>query len=168
MVISIMLVGNYCFAETKASPAKGAGSKIKTSNAKPFTLVIFWSEGCSTCAATMEFLRGVAPRFSSMTVKDYEVWNDRQNSQLMSRVARAYDFKLAGVPVTFIDKKGYTGFSRQNQQMLLDEMERCSVEDCADPLDVLAAAEGNTAPLSKQAEAIEGVCSISKSSEQCK
>jgi thiol-disulfide isomerase/thioredoxin len=176
MTISIMLFGTGCFAETKASRAnvkekssslEGGGNK-KPANAKSYTVVLFWTNGCSSCAAQKAFIREVAPHFPSMKVKDYEVWDNRQNSQLMSRVAKAYNLKLAGVPVTFIDKKGYTGFSDSNQQLLLAEMERCSVEDCADPLDVLAASEGNADHLSKRAVAIDGVCSESRGSEPCK
>ena len=176
MVISIALFGAGCFAETKAvsgnvrdkSSSTAGGDSKKRANEKPFAVILFWTDGCSSCAAQKAFLREVAPRFPSVTIKDYEVWNDQQNSALMTRVAKAYNFKLAGVPITFIDKKGYTGFSRENQQILLAEMERCSVEECADPLDVLAAAEGKTDPLSKQAGPVEGVCSVNKSSEFCR
>ena len=150
IVLSIMLVGDCSFAQsispsatdTEISQARTVEAEVKKPDAKPFTLVIFWSEGCSYCADEKAFLRKAAARFPAMTVLDYEVRNDQQNRWLMSRVAEAYGLRLEGVPVTFLDKKGYTGASPSIKKTLLSEIERCSVEGCVSPMDVMLSAKG--------------------------
>jgi thiol-disulfide isomerase/thioredoxin len=150
MVISITLAGDSCFAQSKSpsengteiSPAQTGGEEVKKPAAKPFTMVLFWGEGCSYCADEKAFLSKVASRFPAMTIIDYEVRNDQQNRWLMGRVAEAYGLKFDGVPVTFIDKKGYTGSSPSIKKTLLSEIERCSVEGCVNPFDVMLSAKG--------------------------
>jgi thiol-disulfide isomerase/thioredoxin len=174
--ISGIMFASGCFAADSSSSAsvrKGLSvqSQQKSAakiNAKPFTLVLFWSDGCPYCIEEKVFLAEIASRFPSMTVKDYEVWNDRQNLQLMDKVAKAYNLKLQGVPVTFIGKKGFSGFSSDMKQPLLDEMKRCSIEGCANPLDKVSGMDSGAKDKHiRQKGSDNSVCTVGSSDKGC-
>jgi hypothetical protein len=175
--IVVALAAAGCFAESisSAPPYKKINSEqskdisaVKT-KAKPFTLVLFWTDGCSSCAAAKKFIAEMASRFPSMTVKDYEVWDDPKNRTFMGQIAKAYHLKLEGVPVTFIGKKGFSGFSASIQQSLLSEIERCSIDGCADPRNRSTTYDKNDAEIQfSPASSGKGVCSAGIDDNECK
>jgi len=127
-------------AET-GSPAASSGSTIsqkKPSTAagslKPFTIVLFWGDGCPHCADEKDFLKELGKQYPSMSVKLYEVWYDRNNAALLNRLAGKYGLTPGGVPVTFIGSKAFVGFSNTMKNELLDLVKKCSGSGCPDPL----------------------------------
>ena len=116
-------------------PSKTASTMPNAS--KPFTLVLFWGEGCPHCAAEKDFLKEIAGQFPSMQVKLYEVWHDRNNAGMLNRLAEKFGLRPPGVPITFISDKAYAGFSNARKNELIDIMKKCADSGCPDPLDRL-------------------------------
>ncbi len=127
-------------AET-GSPAASSGSTISQKKPsttagllKPFTIVLFWGDGCPHCAVEKDFLKEIGKQYPSMRVKLYEVWYDRNNAALLSRLAGKYGLTPGGVPVTFIGSKSFVGFSSALKSELLELIKSCSASGCPDPL----------------------------------
>jgi hypothetical protein len=71
--------------------------------------------------------------YPGLTIKDYEVWYNKENASLLSEMVTAYGIKTSGVPVTFIDRVALIGFSRQNREEIQESFRKCSLIDCIDP-----------------------------------
>lgn len=73
-----------------------------------------------------------------MDIRSYEVWHDKTNAALLAAMSRAYHNSLSGVPMTFVDRKVFVGFTEQTGRQIASAVERCTANPCADPLDILS------------------------------
>lgn len=103
-----------------------------------FTVYFFWGEGCPHCVEEKPFLEALQQRHLGMDIRSYEVWHDKQNAALLADLFRAYQNSLSGVPMTFVDRKVFVGFTEQTGRQLASAVERCAGAPCVDPLDILA------------------------------
>jgi thiol-disulfide isomerase/thioredoxin len=100
---------------------------------KRIVIYLFWGKGCPHCAEEKIFLQGLKKAYTGLIIKDYEVWYNKENASLLSKMVTAYGLKTSGVPVTFIDRNAFIGFSRQNREEITDFLHRCSLTECVDP-----------------------------------
>ena len=84
------------------------------------TLYFFWGEGCPHCIAQKPFLEELQDRYPSIEVKEFEVYNDKENSELFTEVAEAYGFKPQGVPTTFVGDDYFAGYSKSIGEKIED------------------------------------------------
>lgn len=103
----------------------------------PFTVVLFWGDGCPHCAVEKNFLANIVGQFPAMKVQSYEVWYDRTNADTLNRLAQTYKMKSSGVPVTFIGNRYWIGFSDGIKSEILSAMKKCSLKGCSNPLNRL-------------------------------
>ena len=78
------------------------------------TVYLFRGDGCPHCAEVEEFFDELSKdeEYSKYYVlKDYEVWYDEDNNNLMAEVAKKLDTEASGVPFIVIGKKYYSGYS---------------------------------------------------------
>jgi glutaredoxin len=85
----------------------------------PGTLLLFHGEGCPHCAAERAWLEELALAYPQLRIKQYEVWNDQANRELLDRYATELGFEPAGVPVTIVGDQVWIGFS----QLIAAELE---------------------------------------------
>ena len=104
---------------------------------RSFVVYFFYGEGCPHCADEKPFLDGLRKRYPGIEIKSYEVWHDQKNAALMSDFARTYGVTAAGVPMTFIDRKAFVGFTAATASSLSEAAKRCSTEPCANPQDIV-------------------------------
>jgi thiol-disulfide isomerase/thioredoxin len=136
--------GAVPFPLEQRAPSPGRGKSIaKAADAassrspKRFTVYFFWGEGCPHCADEKPFLQELQQRFPCMDIRSYEVWHDKGNAALLADMSRAYQNKISGVPMTFLDRKVFVGFTERTGRQIASVIERCATEPCADPLDIL-------------------------------
>lgn len=110
-----------------ASPAK-----------KEFIVHFFWGSGCPHCKEEKAFLNEMKKIYSTMKVLDYEVWYDKENAALLSKMAKGYNIRAAGVPITFIGHNSVIGFSEHSKKELSEFFQECSVNQCANPSDIIS------------------------------
>ena len=72
-----------------------------------------------------------------MDVRDYEVWYNKKNAELLAGMLKAHGMQPSGVPVTFIDEQVITGFSTQSQDRIEALLRACGHSHCVDPADIL-------------------------------
>jgi thiol-disulfide isomerase/thioredoxin len=95
-------------------------------------VTLFWGEGCPHCEKEKEFLNGLARKHPGLTVKDYEVWRNKENAAIYQRVLQAAGIRQAGVPGTVVGASVFMGFNDQTHKDILASVERCIRVGCPD------------------------------------
>ena len=127
-------------------PQQAAASSAGRSDqsGKPFSLYLFWGKGCPHCEEELQFLRAANIEHPAMVIKEYEVWYNKQNAVLLADMLKAHAMQVSGVPITFIDGKGFAGFTRQSRQAIEAVIRKCSSGRCIDQGGRVAGGETST------------------------
>ncbi len=79
---------------------------------KQVTIYLFRGKGCGFCRAFLTFLNSIVDDYGKyFKVVSFEVWNDEENSALLSSVAAFLNKDLQGVPFIVIGDKVFDGYS---------------------------------------------------------
>ena len=80
---------------------------------------LFWGDGCPHCERLQEFLKEIEGEYGKYyTLKTYEVWHNKENSQLMTDVSSSLNKKVTGVPFYIIGETPLSGYgSSKNDQI---------------------------------------------------
>lgn len=108
--------------------------------ANPVELYFFEGQGCQHCAKMKSYLEGMKVDYPDLVVKDFEVYFNRENQDLLEKMASAYGVNADGVPVIFIGNEVIVG---ERYEKLKSALEKCSFEPCPSPAEKIASAEGN-------------------------
>ncbi len=129
-------------APSPPSSAEGerasSGGPKDSSASRGFTVYFFWGRGCPHCEEEKLFLGGMKKENPRLRIMDYEVWYDKKNAVLLEAMAKAYNIKASGVPVTFIDKTAFIGFSTHLREEMEEAFRKCLSAECVDPALVLS------------------------------
>jgi cytochrome c biogenesis protein CcdA/glutaredoxin len=106
-----------------AAPVASADGEVE--------LTLFWGDGCPHCAAEKEWLATASQAHPGLRVREYEVWYDEGNRELLEATAAEMGFEATGVPVTIVGERHWVGWS----DAIRDEVEA-----------VLGEGEGSGAP----------------------
>lgn len=112
--------------------AKDAASQPKHA-AKKVIVYFFWGKGCPHCEEEHLFLDELKRVHPSLEIRDYEVWNNKENAGLMAAMLQAQGVKSSGVPLTFVGDQLFSGFTEQIRLSLGKTIEKCSLVPCGDP-----------------------------------
>lgn len=97
MVLSFVFLQSTCYAKSKIN------------------VYLFRGEGCPHCEEAIEWFENVLANDEEYSkyyeLVKYEVWYDKDNSQLMSDVADELGTEASGVPFIVIGDKYFSGFS---------------------------------------------------------
>lgn len=74
------------------------------------TLYYFWGEGCPHCQQAKPFLEQLALKYPALTIKSWEVMENRDNIPILMEMAKKHDFKPTGVPIFIIGDRVISGF----------------------------------------------------------
>jgi cytochrome c biogenesis protein CcdA len=112
LIVAVLGVLVLTVTPAAATVAVRATSPAPTAEVTdPATLLLFHGEGCPRCAAEREYLVGLAERHPDLVIREYEVWNDVENQELLMQYAEDLEFEPAGVPVTIVGDQVWIGFS---------------------------------------------------------
>lgn len=79
---------------------------------KQVTIYLFRGKGCAFCRAFLTFLNSIVDDYGKyFKVVSFEVWNDSENSALLSSVAAFMNKELEGVPFIVIGDKVFDGYT---------------------------------------------------------
>lgn len=76
----------------------------------PVTLYLFYGDGCPHCAAEEAFFPSLKQEFPDLNIVRLEVWSDRKNADILSKVANEINITTSGVPVTVVGRQAVVGF----------------------------------------------------------
>ncbi|MCC6711081.1 MAG: hypothetical protein IT416_01885 [Candidatus Pacebacteria bacterium] len=96
------------------------------------TLHLFYGEGCPHCAKEKEFLVELVKDYPDLEIKQYEVYKNQNNSQLMYQTSLLLNTEVGGVPLTVIGDQytvGYaTGITDQKIRAILASYDQHQLE----------------------------------------
>ena len=105
------------------------------------TVVFFYGRGCPHCGKEKPFLETLELKYPQLKVHYYEIYYNKENSQLFQEMADAFETKIQGVPTTFIDDKIVVGFAEHMMPQLEATIVQCIEQGCSNPMDKLAKPE---------------------------
>lgn len=117
---------------------KAKYEKNKSVETEEIFVYFFWGRGCPHCEEEKLFLNEMTKKYPAMKIIDFEVWYNKQNAALLNRMAKAYNMKGSGVPVTFIGENAFIGFSKHSKEEIAESIHKCLSLKCIDPADVVS------------------------------
>lgn len=120
------------FAATRSSAAAEDAPQQGQHTVK---IYFFWGNGCPHCAHEKVFLDAINKRYPQIIIESYEVWQNPANARFFSRMTQSANIKSTGVPVTFIDRKVFVGFSDRERAEMEKTILSCLKQQCIDPAD---------------------------------
>jgi len=134
-------------------PAGPNRQKAGSGAPKAFAVYFFRGRGCPHCEKEKSFLRALQRELPAMTVKDYEVWYDKENAALLARLMKAHGLQVSGVPITFVDGHAFAGFSSQTRRAIEEAVRECGSRPCVDPMDAIGKGPAGTTASTAQESA---------------
>ena len=71
------------------------------------SLILFWGKGCPHCEKEKIFLNALQAKYSFLEVKEYEVWENKENQKLLEEISAKLNIKSTSLPITVIQNKHY-------------------------------------------------------------
>ncbi len=130
-LIILILIGIFY-----ANSIKGE-SNITPSGDNQIIIIKFYGQGCPHCAQLSKFLKDLQEQDKNIIIKDYEIYFNNENRKTFEQLAEIYNTEIKGVPTIFIDQKVIVGFSSSIGKQIEQEISRCEIEGCINPLERL-------------------------------
>ncbi len=94
---------------------------------------LFWGEGCPHCAKEKEFFADVAPSYPDFSLKSFEIYNSRENAELLKKVSETLGAKVQGVPFLIIGDETITGYAEGvTSEQIIHRIRDCTDRKCPD------------------------------------
>ena len=97
-------------------------------------IYFFWGVGCPHCEKEKEYLKELKKNYPQVNVLDFEVWNSKENLDLMTQFAKTLDVDVRGVPFTVVGDHHIEGWlSDEYTGRQLEEAVSCALaKGCQD------------------------------------
>ena len=105
---------------------------FKVEAKEPVTIYFFKGETCSYCAAAKTFFTSLADdsEYKDMFVlKEFEIWNNKKNAELASKVAEKMGDTLNGVPYIIIGDKTWNGYTSSYGEAFKEQIKKVYNDD---------------------------------------
>jgi thiol-disulfide isomerase/thioredoxin len=113
---------------------KKSAQRITPSAEKREVIVYFFrGKGCPHCEQENLFLNEMKGKYPGLRIMDREVWYNKQNASFLAAMAKSYNVKASGVPLTFIGQNAFIAFSDQTKAEIEGSIRRCLSGPCVDP-----------------------------------
>ena len=74
-------------------------------------LYLFYGDGCPHCTEEKVFLSSIENKYPNLEIVKYEVWYNKENSNLLSQLQEKLNINRNGVPTTIIGEDYFVGYS---------------------------------------------------------
>ena len=128
-MLAAVLVPSFARAQD-ADPAAGAPL--------PVDVYLFHGDGCPHCTTAIDFLREMRTEHPTLHVRDYEVWYEEANQDILVAFATAYGRPVQGVPMIFLGDEAWIGFGPSTERDLRLRIAQYEAVAAPDPLDRLS------------------------------
>jgi len=112
----------------------GFANKSSFAQQKEVNLYFFWGQGCPHCADEKPFLESLKIKYPQLRVYDFEVWNNKENRDLLVEIGKKLNIEITGVPLTIIDNQTIVGYynDQTTGKQIEDLILKCLNAECAD------------------------------------
>jgi len=115
-----------------------APAAVPAADKPELTLHFFWAPNCPHCAEAKPFIEALQRRYPRLQVREYEIWRQRENFELLLAVAERHGGGVVSTPAIVLGDRLWFGYN----PVIAGEMEetagRCLAAGCPD---LLAAAD---------------------------
>ena len=105
---------------------------IKVGATNQVVINLFYGDGCPHCKKEEEFLNELKGKYDNIEIKKYEVWYNKDNQELLTKVKKSLGKNNSYVPFTVIDDKSLVGFSDEYKDTILEYVNYCTKNECVD------------------------------------
>lgn len=100
--------------------------------AKEVDVTLFYGDGCPHCAKEEDYLKVLKSQLGqNVNIQTYEVWDNEENNQLLTKVRTTLNDKGEGVPLTVIGNKVFDGFNdeigKEIKKTILDNLKQNNI-----------------------------------------
>ena len=101
---------------------------------------LFWGDGCPHCAREKAFLEQLEGNYPELRIHYHEVYYNRSNYELFSKMAAALGEHALGVPATFIDDGIVFGYGDDSTtgRVIEEKLKACIENGCRDPITLIS------------------------------
>ena len=137
-ILAVVILPMGVYAEEESDNTQVSEESSETSDSKEVKLYFFRGEGCPHCTETEEWLESIEDEYGEyFEVIDYETWKDKENNELMERVADARGETLEGVPYIIVGNKSWMGFTDSYKEEILSEIQSEYKKDVSSRYDIM-------------------------------
>lgn len=112
-------------------------SNYKESDDK-VNVYLFRGSTCSHCFDAVTFFASITKEYGEyFNLRSYEVWNNTDNADLMTKVGEKLGDEVSGVPYIVVGKKSWSGFTDSYGDEIKNEIKSQYEKDKSDRYDVL-------------------------------
>ncbi len=106
---------------------------------------LFYGQGCPHCAKEEEFLESIKDKYPTLKVNTFEVYYNKENGELMSKVSKTLGVTANGVPFFVLGDKTFVGFSENiTPKEIESRINECLVNTCPDSVLVFLSPKKDT------------------------
>jgi len=107
------------------------------------TIHLFWAPNCPHCAEARPDLARLAHRYPLVQVREYEIWGERENFELLQRLSERMGEGVFSTPAIVVGDRLWYGYSPAIAEEVRQQVERCLAAGCPQVL----TADGRLAPV---------------------
>ncbi len=138
----------------------GVQAQNQENSEKEVYLHVFYGQGCPHCSSLLSFLNNVKNSYPTLKIYQHEVYQNNQARKLFEELADKFNTEIEGVPTAFIDDKAIVGFSNEIAVSLENEIRRCLIEECGNPVEKILGVSSSkklTIPIVIGAAAVDAI-----------
>lgn len=110
----------------------------ETEESKEVKIYFFHGDGCGFCANAEAWFEEIEDEYGDkFEVVAYEVWSNKENSQLMEAVGEARKETPGGVPYIIIGNQSWDGFSDEYKASIISKIESEYEQEPSERYDVM-------------------------------
>lgn len=77
---------------------------------KPVYMSLFWGDGCPHCEKERIFLKQLIKEYPNINLNEFEIYNNKENSNLLQQVSAKLGVNVRGVPFLIIGEETISGY----------------------------------------------------------
>ena len=121
LIISLFIFSNSTYALSKKYTDKVSEYTNTEVDKDTINIYFFRGEGCPHCAEEEKFFEEeLTKKYKNIKIYDFEVWNNKENSEILKKVKENFKVTNNNVPFTVIGNKYFTGFSSSTKDKIYE------------------------------------------------
>ncbi|MBR2833027.1 MAG: hypothetical protein IKE75_01075, partial [Bacilli bacterium] len=94
-------------------------------------IYLFRGKGCSHCYEFLEYASSdlVKEKGDKFRMVTYEVWNNKENAELMQKVSDYFEDEANGVPYIVIGEKTFNGYSKSMNKEIEEAIDKLNEDE---------------------------------------
>ena len=121
LIISLFIFSNNIYALSKKYTDKVSEYTNTEVDKDTINIYFFRGEGCPHCAEEEKFFEEeLTKKYKNIKIYDFEVWNNKENSEILKKVKENFKVTNNNVPFTVIGNKYFTGFSSSTKDKIYE------------------------------------------------